>query len=195
MQQVGMVDTSIEKSIQDALIELLFEKTVAEISVAELARRASIARGTFYKRFPSVREAFRQLVRETVDSSRTVGEQLVCIRCGAESERPEFCELTQTDGRYRAIMHEPTFLATMHDLDDHRARRHFAQLAERIGLTPEQEQAVFMFQSSGCYSLAASSLPQSENWNDAREAVDCFIAGGFAALTAQYGTQAEPSSL
>ena len=43
--------TSSVESLKNALIELLFDKTYSEITVADIAKKAGISRGTFYQHF------------------------------------------------------------------------------------------------------------------------------------------------
>lgn len=41
--------TSSVESLKNALIELLFDKTYSEITVADIAKKAGVSRGTFYQ--------------------------------------------------------------------------------------------------------------------------------------------------
>lgn len=43
--------TNSVESLKNALIELLFDKTYSEITVADIAKKAGVSRGTFYQHF------------------------------------------------------------------------------------------------------------------------------------------------
>lgn len=56
-----------KKSICDAIISLLEEKDVSQITVKELAERANINRKTFYMHYTSIKEVFDEIEDEFIE--------------------------------------------------------------------------------------------------------------------------------
>lgn len=56
-----------QKSIRDALINLLAEKDASQITVKELAERANINRKTFYMHYSSIDDIFDKIENEIVE--------------------------------------------------------------------------------------------------------------------------------
>lgn len=56
-----------QKSIRDAIISLLEEKDVSQITVKELAERANINRKTFYMHYTSIKEVFDEIEDEFIE--------------------------------------------------------------------------------------------------------------------------------
>lgn len=55
------------RTMQDALIELLHEKTLGAITVKELCERADVNRSTFYAHYDSIEEMMHDIEDETMD--------------------------------------------------------------------------------------------------------------------------------
>ena len=53
-----------KRLLKEALLELLDEKPLEEISVAELCRRADVQRATFYNHYAIVEDLYNDLKRE-----------------------------------------------------------------------------------------------------------------------------------
>lgn len=56
-----------QKSIRDALINLLEEKDVSQITIKELAENANINRKTFYMHYSSIYDIFDKIENETIE--------------------------------------------------------------------------------------------------------------------------------
>ncbi|AWI03206.1 TetR/AcrR family transcriptional regulator [Clostridium drakei] len=56
-----------QKSIRDALVDLLSEKDVSEITIKELAERANINRKTFYMHYSSIDDIFDKIENEIIE--------------------------------------------------------------------------------------------------------------------------------
>ena len=56
-----------KKSIRDAIISLLEEKDISQITVKELAERANINRKTFYMHYTSIKEVFNEIEDEFIE--------------------------------------------------------------------------------------------------------------------------------
>jgi len=56
-----------QKSIRDALINLLEEKDISKITIKELADNANINRKTFYMHYSSIYDIFDQIENETIE--------------------------------------------------------------------------------------------------------------------------------
>ena len=56
-----------QKSIRDALVDLLSEKDISQISIKELAERANINRKTFYMHYKSIDDIFDKIENEIIE--------------------------------------------------------------------------------------------------------------------------------
>src|SRR5471030_1141297 len=56
-----------QKSIRDALMNLLEEKDVSQITIKELAENANINRKTFYMHFSSIDDIFDKIENEIIE--------------------------------------------------------------------------------------------------------------------------------
>ena len=55
-------DTKTESAIRSALLSLLAKKTLADITVSELAREAHVSRSTFYEHFGNPADVYDSIV-------------------------------------------------------------------------------------------------------------------------------------
>lgn len=55
-----------KENLQNALLELLKEKSIEKIKVAELCRRANVNRGTFYLHYALVDDLFKELFQDII---------------------------------------------------------------------------------------------------------------------------------
>lgn len=63
------------RRIIDAMVECCAEKTYAATTIADIVKRASISRTTFYKRFPNKRACFDSALDACIDALRTAAAQ------------------------------------------------------------------------------------------------------------------------
>ena len=67
-----------EERIQNALAELLSAKSLVDVSVSELSRKANVSRATFYSHYNNVSDAFDQLVaRSHGEASREMRDSFL----------------------------------------------------------------------------------------------------------------------
>lgn len=88
--------TSSVESLKNALIELLFDKTYSEITVADIAKKAGVSRGTFYQHSldkddlattisDETSERFRNILSKgNLDKPDKILESLKCIKDDAK---------------------------------------------------------------------------------------------------------------
>lgn len=82
-----------EERIQNALGELLSTKTLADVSVSELTRKANVSRATFYSHYDNVGNVFDQLVTKTLSDVRPFEDRFQCnAEPCRESESIPYCE-------------------------------------------------------------------------------------------------------
>ncbi|HIX43246.1 TetR/AcrR family transcriptional regulator [Kurthia populi] len=95
MKNSAVLHTSTKEVIQHALLELLKEKDFAKISVAEIAKKANINRGTFYLHYKDKDELF-----EAVQSAILMDLEQYVLRTKIEFslESPKRYKLLQYTG-------------------------------------------------------------------------------------------------
>lgn len=64
------------RRIRDALADLLQTKSLTDISVSELSRKAKVSRATFYVHYDNVGDVFDELVGEVMDNVLSFGGAL-----------------------------------------------------------------------------------------------------------------------
>jgi AcrR family transcriptional regulator len=72
---IDIGERSQRQRIVDAMIESCAEKTYAGTTIADIVRRASISRTTFYKRFPNKRACFDVAVDHCIEALRTAAAE------------------------------------------------------------------------------------------------------------------------
>lgn len=75
-----------QKDLQSALLEILKEKKLQEISIREVTERADINRGTFYLHYKNVHDLLAQIEEELLEKFR---ESLCQDADGTEKASPE----------------------------------------------------------------------------------------------------------
>lgn len=72
---VDIGEQSQRQRIIDAMIESCAEKTYAATTIADIVKRASISRTTFYKRFPNKRACFDGALEDCLEALRTAASE------------------------------------------------------------------------------------------------------------------------
>ena len=173
--------TKTDEAVRNALLELLGDKRLPDITMAELARHAHVSRSTLYAHYDNVYSLFRTLVAEFVAGLRTLNTQLKCSDCkGATPKRP-FCMALRAAGPWQPLVLAPEFLPTYIDviLEGDGLEGALEPYLE-TGVTREQARALLVFQMTGCYTTA--TMLDDIVWESNQCAIDQFIRGGFAAL-------------
>lgn len=175
--------TRTEGAVKEALLTLLAEKQLADITVSELSRKAHVSRSTFYEHFGNPADVFDAVVRDYASDTLPLMSQITCSDGFKPKGRP-FCSLVRDAGAYDPVVKEGRFLDTFlnkrKDMDQHDL---FALLTN-AGYTNAQAEAVCSFQMSGCFAAARLSTANGEEWAQIRAVIDRFILGGIAACLA-----------
>lgn len=70
--------TRTERAVKEALLSLLAEKPLADITVSELARKAHVSRSTFYEHFGNPADVYDALVRDYASDTLPLMSQITC---------------------------------------------------------------------------------------------------------------------
>ena len=104
-----MGDVRVERtlsSVKGAMLALLEEKRLSEISMAELARAAGVSRATLYSHYPHTREVFTELVGDFCKHVRSLPAQLRHSECAQACRRP-FCMTVRAAGPFQPLVLAP----------------------------------------------------------------------------------------
>ena len=165
-KRAAKYETQTEQRIKDALLKLLANKPLADITVSELAREAHVSRSTFYEHFgnPDV-------------------SQVACSDGFKPAGKP-FCALVNEAGDYASVVREPRFMESIIGQRQTQEGHDLYAILVDAGYSPVQAKAVCSFQMSGCFSAVRSITPGEGEWDDVRPVIDRFILGGIAACLA-----------
>lgn len=169
------------RRIRDALADLLQTKSLTDISVSELSRKAKVSRATFYVHYDNVGDVFDELVGEVMDDVLSFGERFSCDGSGcAMHEKPRYCERVRSEKKLAGVVREARFFPSVMALawEDPDAKTD----AVARGIDPVAMRAVRLFQMSGCHAIASSEFAQRDDWPHIRHVIDTFIERGLRAL-------------
>lgn len=170
-----------ERTIKDALLDIMKHKELTDISVSEVARAANISRSTFYAHFSNLEQVFSALVDDQVDSVRSIKAQLHCDSCTEEDATQPFCARIRKAGRYEPVVRDKSYLPRFLEAENsYREGDEFEQLI-MDGIPSAAVQALKVFQLNGCYN-AALSVHSDREWAEIRPIIDEFIRGGINAV-------------
>lgn len=104
----------LRRRIRDALADLLQTKSLTDISVSELSRKAKISRATFYVHYDNVGDVFDELVGEVMDNVLSFGERFSCENPGcAMHEKPRYCERVRSEKKLAGVVREARFFPSV----------------------------------------------------------------------------------
>jgi AcrR family transcriptional regulator len=175
--------TRTEGALKEALLSLLAEKPLADITVSELARAAHVSRSTFYEHFGNPADVFDAVVSDFAHDVSPLMSQVACSDGFAPKGRP-FCSLVRDAGTYGPAVREGRFLESFFAHGKESEQHDLFGLLTNAGYTAAQAEAVCAFQMSGCFAAARSSHATEEEWTQIRAVIDRFILGGIAACLA-----------
>lgn len=170
-----------EERIQNALLELLSHKSLADIGVSELAREADVSRATFYAHYENVGCVFDQLVQHALFDVQSFEERFFCKGNLCEnSDRSTYCEQIRSNGKWSNVVKDTRFFSSMMEYAnvDHSYAHDFSEL----NLSKKELEALRIFQMSGCHAVATSKFSRQKDWTSIRKLIDTFIDGGLAAI-------------
>lgn len=172
-----------EERIQNALGELISTKTLTDISVSELARKANVSRATFYAHYDNVSDVFDQLVMRTLSNVRTFEDRFRCDSgsCTA-SESVPYCERIRSrdENPWGDIARDARFFPSMMAILRETEPPSFD--AASLNVSKGVAEALRLFQMSGCHTVATSDIAERDYWPIVREILDIFIEGGLNAV-------------
>lgn len=175
--------TRTEGAVKEALLSLLAEKPLADITVSELAGKANVSRSTFYEHFGNPADVYDAVVHDYASDTLPLMSQITCTDGFKPKGRP-FCSLVREAGAYGPVVKEGRFLDTFLTKRDGMDQHDLFALLTNAGYTEAQAEAVCSFQMSGCFAAARSSTAGNEEWTQIRAVIDRFILGGIAACLA-----------
>ena len=182
-KRVAKYATKTEKRIKDALLKLLASKSLADITVSELAREAHVSRSTFYEHFGNPDDVYGVLMAEISAEMSPLMSQVACSDGFKPAGKP-FCVLVRDAGDYAAVVREPRFMESFLGQQRSQEAHDLYTILVDAGYSSAQAKAVCSFQMSGCFSAVRSLEPGETEWDDVRPVVDRFILGGIAACLA-----------
>lgn len=166
--------------LEQALLALLVDAPLRDITVTQLCHAAHVSRSTFYAHHPNVEELFRSLVRQLIFDTSSMRTQLRCAECVADARRP-LCETIRNSEEHQGLVHDEAFLPVFLDL----CRSEFPEdaLGPYLDACPDKQcaQALHSFQIMGCVA-AANAVGAYDDWAPVKVAVDAFIRGGLNAV-------------
>ena len=175
--------TRTEGAVKEALISLLAEKPLADITVSELAGKANVSRSTFYEHFGNPADVYDAVVRDYASDTLPLMSQIACSDSFKPKGRP-FCSLVRDAGAYGPVVKEGRFLDTFLTKCEGMDQHDMFGLLTNAGYTNAQAEAVCSFQMTGCFAAARSTNASDEEWAQIRAVIDRFILGGIAACLA-----------
>lgn len=174
------------QGIKDALLEMLDERRLADVSVADIARAAGVSRTTFYAHYRNLAEVYEELVADFFKDIQTLPEHMSCVTCRGDSRVVPFCEKVRHAGPFEGVVSDPAFSAAWFRVVREDGLADYIDRLAIAGATPGQARAIFLFQISGCLTVARSGIAEGEGWHVIQSALDAFIAGGFERLGATF---------
>ena len=169
------------RRIRDALADLLQTKSLTDISVSELSRKAKVSRATFYVHYDNVGDVFDELVGEVMDNVLSFGERFSCEnpKCTAR-EKSRFCERIRSEKELAGVVREARFFPSVMAFawEDPDAKTD----AVARGIDPMAMRAVRLSQMSGCHAIASSEFAKRDDWPHIRHVIDTFSEGGLRAI-------------
>lgn len=175
--------TGTESSIRSALLNLLARKSLADITVSELAREAHVSRSTFYEHFGNPVDVYDSIVEEFAHDLSPIMSQVACTSEMKPKGTP-FCMRLRENGPFAPAIGEDRFLNAFLNRDENLEGHDLFGILTEVGYTPEQARAVCAFQFAGCFTAARMSNESDSDWQETKAVIDRFLLGGIAACLA-----------
>lgn len=183
MRREWKYETGTDIAVQDALLRLLSEKALADVTVAELAREAHVSRSTFYEHYGNPADVYDDLAKRFSRDLSPLMEQVACAR-ELQPEGKPFCMRLRESGPFAPVVNDDRFLGTLLADGGYLEKHDLYNLVREAGYTDAQAKALCSFQMAGCFSAARASGATDAEWDDTKAVIDRFILGGIAALLA-----------
>ena len=150
-KRAAKYETRTEQRIKDALLKLLANKPLADITVSELAREAHVSRSTFYEHFGNPDDVYDVLMAEISAEMSPLMSQVACSDGFKPAGKP-FCALVNEAGDYASVVREPRFMESIIGQRQTQEGHDLYAILVDAGYSPVQAKAVCSFQMSGCFS-------------------------------------------
>ena len=175
--------TRTEGALKEALLTLLAEKPLAEITVSELARAAHVSRSTFYEHYGNPADVYDAVVN---DFARDMAPLVSQVSCPDELQPKgrTFCSLVRDAGAFAPAVKEGRFLDTFLGGGKSSEQHDLFGLLTSAGYSESEAEAICAFQMSGCFTAARTTHATDEEWTAIKAVIDRFILGGIAACLA-----------
>ena len=134
MPRAEGTDPAVKKRISDALLQLLEEKPLAEITVTELTRRAGVSRMMYYRNYDSKEDVMNQRVAEI---GRSFLDSLAGTRTKYESLVVGFCWIYEYREGLQRLMKAGMGTVLLQVVTDHMAETFCKE-------TPEEQRRYLM---------------------------------------------------
>ncbi len=178
----GRIDRT-KRDIKAALLELLKNKSLYDISMSEVARAAHVSRSTLYQHYNNVREIYEELVAEFNAEVSPGMTKMACFEGIEEEGTRPFCELCRTSEKYRALIDSPCFVDTY--VAQLKGNPTFLDRLELAGYSEEMAVALATFQVNGCFKAVKRYGANEAKWREVRATLDAFVCGGLSECAAR----------
>ena len=89
--------------IKEAMLSLLAEKEYADVTIADLCRKAEINRGTFYLHYNNLREVLEELFDDALGKMNHVLVQVGCAPADEQNSRVPLCRFLRENRQYQPL--------------------------------------------------------------------------------------------
>lgn len=168
--------------IKRAFVTVLGRKPLADITISEVAQEAHVSRSTFYLRYCNLGELYDDMVRDFSESLVRQTTQTGCTCVADESGKKPLCARVHDGGEYEAVIKEDRFLPTFLRNTSNVEQSSLIAYLMGHGFDFQQASALFLFQTSGCFTVSTMLENSAKDWGKIQQTIDRFIQGGFAAL-------------
>ena len=189
MAQKAKVDkrtTYTKNVIKDAILELMEKKPFDKITITEVCKQAEINRGTYYLHYYELTEVLDELIEDAFSDTEVHSGNLDMADRYAESSCPNFslCQIIRHSTKYRALFFDDSLTTRIIGRIEKLHKAEFvADTTARYNISQEQAEAIFLFQTNGCFAISKIGRHfDCNNWIKIREVMDSFIMGGLNQL-------------
>lgn len=184
--------TETDGAIRTALLSILKEKPLAEVTVSEVARKAHVGRSTFYEHFGNVADVYDSVIGEFSRSLSKIASQVTCSGADSGPGTP-FCARLRERSPYEGAVAENRFLPALLGHDGTLEKHDLYGILAGAGYSPDEARAICAFQLAGCFTAARTANVADDAWPDVKAALDRFILSGISAcLSAKQVRPGEP---
>ena len=182
-KRAGKYVTRTDEAVKQALMKLLEEKPLSEVTVSELAREARVSRSTFYQHFGNPGDVYDAIIGDAMGEIAPLMSQVACSDGFRHKGKP-FCALVRDAGEMAPAVRDARFLDAYLAQNDMAGEHDLFVLLREAGYSEVEARALCSFQMSGCATAARTMQVTEGEWKQVRAVIDRFILGGIAACLA-----------